>query len=172
MVLYDLITEEKEVITANGNNYSAIFTKQNEIIFCNQSNSISSNIYKMNIDGLNMQLLIANACNPVSSPNGEEIAYQSQIENGSSQIFVAKSDGSDQKQLTTSYSSESWPGWPPERNYDPQWTPNGNKIVYVSGEDGDPEIYIMNSNGSNKSKLTNTSSRDEYPSISSYRKFL
>jgi Tol biopolymer transport system component len=166
LILYDLITEEKKVLTTNGDNYSAVFNKQNEIIFCNQSNSMQSNIYKMNVDGSNMQLLITNACNPVPSPNGEEIAYQSNIENGSSQIFVAKSDGSDQKQLTSSYSSESWPGWPPEGNSDPQWTPNGKKIIYVSGEDGDPEIYIMASSGSNKSKLTNTNSRDEYPNIS------
>lgn len=171
IVLYDLITEEKKVLTSSENNFSAIFSNQNKITFC-QSNSMSYDIYKMDIDGSNLQLLIPNACNPVYSPSGEDIAYLSCVENGSSQIFVAKSDGSGQKQLTTSYSSEYWPGWPPEGNTAPSWAPNGNKIVYVSGADGNPEIYIMDSNGSNKIKLTNTSLRDVYPIITSCGKHI
>lgn len=172
IVLYDLITEEKSVLTSSGNNFSAIFSNHNEITFCCQSNSQASDIFKMNIDGSNIQLLIPNACNPVYSPNGEKIAYLSCIENGSSQIFVANSDGSANNQLTTTYSSETYPGWPPEGNTDPKWTPNGSKIVYVSGADGDPEIYIMESNGSNKIKLTNNSSRDNSPKVSSCGKYI
>ena len=33
--------------------------------------------------------------------------------------------------------------------------PDGKRIAFVSDRDGNPEIYIMNSDGSNQIRLTN-----------------
>lgn len=43
---------------------------------------------------------------------------------------------------------------------------DGNKIVFVSEEDGDAEIFVINSDGTKMMQLTNNTSNDIYPSIS------
>lgn len=46
------------------------------------------------------------------------------------------------------------------------WTPDG-RIVYVSLESGNPDIWIMDADGGNKRQLTAEASADLYPSVSS-----
>jgi Tol biopolymer transport system component len=59
-------------------------------------------------------------------------------------IFSANSDGSDVMQLTFS------------DGYDAEATvsPKGDKIVFTSTRDGDPELYTMDIDGSNQTRLT------------------
>jgi Tol biopolymer transport system component len=56
-------------------------------------------------------------------------------------------DGSNPTRLTT---DAAW-------DYEPAWSPDGQKIVYASNRDGNPEIYIMNADGSSPVQLTNMS---------------
>ena len=172
IILYDISSESKHTLTNSGNNYSAVFTSNNKIMYCHSTNTQSCGIYIMDMEGNNKQKLISNACNPVLSPNGAQIAYHSTIDDGSTQIFIANKDGKNQKQLTSSTSPRTWPGWPPDGNHDPNWTPNGKRIVYVSWGDGDPEIHIMDSDGTNKNKLTNTDKRDENPFVTKNGKYI
>lgn len=172
IVLYDFFTKEKQTLTSDGNNSSAKFSNSNKIIYCHQKNAQFHDIYAMDDNGNNKQLIIQNANNPTLSPSGSRIVYQSAIENGSSQIFTANSDGSNQNQLTSTYSTKVWPGYAPDGNVEPTWTPDENKIVFVSWEDEDPEIMIMNSDGSNKTKLTSTYKRDENPTVTSDGDFI
>jgi Tol biopolymer transport system component/DNA-binding beta-propeller fold protein YncE len=48
----------------------------------------------------------------------------------------------------------------------PAWSPDGRRIVFVSTRDGDPEIYVMDADGSNARRLTRTPGRDAHPSWS------
>jgi len=59
-------------------------------------------------------------------------------------IFMAKPDGSNLKQITNAY------------GYDAEATvsPKGDKIVFTSTRDGDPEIYLMDIDGNNQTRLT------------------
>lgn len=59
-------------------------------------------------------------------------------------IFSAKPDGSNPKQMTTT------PGYDAEATV----SPKGDKIVFTSTRDGDPEIYVMDIDGSNQTRLT------------------
>lgn len=170
LILLDIVTKSTKTLTSTGYNISAKFSINDKIAYVHHIDN-QWNIYTMDMDGNNKKLIIPDANNPVWSPDGSKIAYQSLIDNGSSQIFVSNSDGTNQKQLTTTYSSRVWPGWPPFGNYDPNWSRDGKKIVYVSWEDGDSEIHIMNSDGS-KFKLTNTDKRDEHPEITADGKFI
>jgi len=71
-------------------------------------------------------------------------------------IFSARSDGSDVRQLTTT------PGYDAEATI----SPNGKKIVFTSMRDGDPDIYIMDADGRNVKRLTRTPGYDGGPFFS------
>lgn len=47
-----------------------------------------------------------------------------------------------------------------------QWSPDGTKLVFDSNVDGNPEIYVMNADGSGRTRLTNNPAFDGYPSWS------
>lgn len=61
------------------------------------------------------------------------------------QIFSMTSDGFNRKQLTTIGD-----------NYDPAWSPDGEKIAFISNRTGSSEIWVMNKDGAGQRKLTNT----------------
>lgn len=166
LVLFDVGTKNKQTITDTGNNISARFSIGNKIVYWCQNNS-SGDIYLMNADGSEKQNIIADATCPVWSPGGNRIAYISKGDLNSSQIFVSSCDGSNSIQLTTSF-LRSWDsGFPDFGNVDPQWTPDGRKIVYESDIDnGMPEVYIMNCDGTDKKRLTNTDRRNENAIVS------
>lgn len=52
-------------------------------------------------------------------------------------------------------------------NYSPSFSPDGIKIVFISTRDGNPEIYIMNTDRSEQTRLTNTPNiYEDLPSFS------
>jgi dipeptidyl aminopeptidase/acylaminoacyl peptidase len=48
----------------------------------------------------------------------------------------------------------------------PRYSPDGSKIVFQSNRDGQPEIYVMNSNGTGQTRLTNNPAWDSAPAWS------
>ncbi len=64
--------------------------------------------------------------------------------------------------------SGCFPGLPGQRQQviktDPMVSPDGTKIVYVSTQDGDAEIYMMNADGTGATALTDNSAVDAAPS--------
>lgn len=65
-------------------------------------------------------------------------------------IFSARADGSDLRQLTNT------PGYDAEATI----SPDGKKIVFTSMRDGDPDIYVMDADGRNVKRLTRTPGYD------------
>jgi len=152
-------------LTNQNDNFSPQYFSDNNSIIYSSSNSTWTGIYKMNIDGSNKYLLTPqnkSFGDPKISPNGNMISITSTDLNGS-QIFVMNSNGSNLKQLTFTVSSRIYPGTPPEGNCNPSWSPNGHKLAYVSYENGSPDIFIINSNGTGNKRLTDTPLRDENP---------
>ena len=45
----------------------------------------------------------------------------------------------------------------------PAWSPDGASIVFVSDRDGDPDLYAMDADGSDQTRLTNSVSWEEDP---------
>ncbi|HDR3891062.1 TPA: PD40 domain-containing protein, partial [Bacillus cereus] len=54
------------------------------------------------------------------------------------EIYVMNPDGSNQTRLTNN----------PAGDFEPSWSPDGQKITFTSNRDGNPEIYVMNADGS------------------------
>ena len=69
-------------------------------------------------------------------------------------------DGSNPIRLTDS---------PPGTNFEPNWSPDGTKIVFTSTRDpasppgSNYEVYVMDANGSNQTNLTNYPAPDSRP---------
>lgn len=88
LVLYDIVSGNKQILTTSFNNISAKFTNKNKIIYSQQKNS-SSDIYCMNIDSSDKRMIIPNARSPVLSPDYKRIAYMSEAGTWNPQIFAA-----------------------------------------------------------------------------------
>lgn len=51
----------------------------------------------------------------------------------------------------------------PAMDHNPDWNSTGSKIVFCSNRDGNREIYVMDADGSNQIRLTNSLRMDNYP---------
>lgn len=51
-------------------------------------------------------------------------------------------------------------------NMFPQWSNDGKRIAFTSDRDGDPEIYVMEADGTNPRRLTHIPGRDAHPFFS------
>ena len=74
-------------------------------------------------------------------------------------IYVMDPDGSHVRQLT-----ETPPGGAGSR--DAAWSPDRQKIAFMSNRDGDPEVYVMAADGSNVQRLTTHRGFDGSPAWS------
>ncbi len=115
-----------------------------------------SEIYVMNKDGSNLQKLTDNKGydgRPRWSPDGKTISFETDRDGGDWDIYIMKSDGSDPKPVTANSTNE----------FSQSWSPDGNWLVYVSTNDGDNEIFIVDINGQNQIRLTNNTYNDMSP---------
>ena len=137
----------------------------------------SSSIWVMNVNGSNQTRLTQKGgadYQPSWSPDGTQIAFASDRENGSSiisdDIYVMNADGSNQIRLTKSGGYDYQPGRLAEvKHYGPSWSPDGTQIVFASDRENDlfiDDIWVMDTDGSNPTRLTESGGYDYQPSWS------
>jgi TolB protein len=102
---------------------------------------------------------------PVYSPDGETIAFTSPSFQDETQpltfrpMLIDVSGGNARPLLDIPTGSVDMLAW----------SPNGNQIVFTSGEPGlfcDTDLYVVNTDGSDLLRLTDTSDQDIYPTWS------
>ncbi len=64
------------------------------------------------------------------------------------------------------FSSYAQPTIPDFMNTDPVWSPDGTRILFISRRDGNYEIYVMDHDGSNQTRLSYTRWDESNPSWS------
>jgi TolB protein len=105
-------------------------------------------IYIMNSDGSDRRLVSSpeeiHEMEPAWSPERCRIAYHSPTSKGNDDIYVITADGKSVRQLTTD------PSW----DVSPDWSPDGNRISFLSDRDGYLNLYVMNADGSNVQQVT------------------
>jgi hypothetical protein len=116
---------------------------------CGSGCQSPSQLWRMNADGSD-QIFFREGGDPDWSADGQRIAYTT---SGVPKIDTIKPNNTFAGEL---YSSG------PGRNFDPNWSPD-NKIAFVSDRDGNWEIYSMDLNGANQTRLTNDPATDLNP---------
>lgn len=121
----------------------------------------SLKLYVMDQDGGNLHQITNNPngsdYGAVWAPNENQIAYVSTGDAmGNTNIFTLslRSSRSKPHNLTNN----------PYRNTSPVWSPDGGQILFVSNRDGNDELYIMESDGSNVRRITHSAEPKENPS--------
>ncbi|MGA9397833.1 MAG: SUMF1/EgtB/PvdO family nonheme iron enzyme [Anaerolineaceae bacterium] len=132
-----------------------------KIAFVSDRDGYQTEIYVMNADGSGQINLTNNQSNdyyPAWSPDGQKIAFVSDHE-GEYKICVMNPDGSAQTCLNNSELGNITPSLGMNRvdtdEVGVSWSPDGQKIVYSSRRSGNAKIYVMNTDGSGQTDLTN-----------------
>ena len=81
---------------------------------------------------------------PIYQPDGSGILYAQGTGNGTDLIF-ASLDSSAPKRITVGRGTD---------NTSPSYSPDGHQIAFISGKSGQPQVYIMDADGSNIQLLT------------------
>lgn len=84
------------------------------------------------------------------------IVFASVRNSGNHDIFSMDLDGTNQTRLTTSSAYDD----------QPKWSPDSNKIAFMSDRDGNFEIYTMNADGTAQTRITNDSFAEGFPAWS------
>lgn len=101
---------------------------------------------------------------PAWAPDGRRIAFLSS-RSGNRDIWIMNADGSGQHNLTSDRANDCGCGQRYRVFAQPTWSPDGSRIAFTSDRDeyGNLEIYVMNADGSNVVRVTNSPGVDAEP---------
>jgi Tol biopolymer transport system component len=110
------------------------------------------NIYLINPDGTN-EVRLTEGDQPRRSPDGKEIIYRESTNTGDYFLCLINKDGTG-KTILYSQKSKSSSGSEGCWVFGHTWSPDGKKILFIAGPTWiEGSLYIMNSDGSNLTKL-------------------
>ena len=95
---------------------------------------------------------------PQFSPDGKQIAFyvtEYFLREGKTncEIYVINADGSNLRQMTRN----------PKDDYSPRWSPDGEKIMFMSKRKNDAQVWMMPANGGEPYQVTDISTSVEDP---------
>ena len=94
---------------------------------------------------------------PAYSPDGRTIAISASTDAYNADIFLMRADGSGLRRLTRTQGTHDRLG----EEGQPDFSPDGKRIVFTSNRDGNVELYEIGVDGRNERRLTRTPRADE-----------
>jgi Tol biopolymer transport system component len=143
-------------------------SEDGRIVFTRYADS-EAGIYTMNPDGSDVVKVTDSGVYPALSPDGTKIAF-SDVPPGTPtshlgyhDIYTMNVDGSNLTNVTNH----------PAQDFQPAWSPDGEQLVFTSRygerESNNPgwaQIYTINADGSNTTRLTDSEGHNQYPTWS------
>ena len=117
------------------------FTKEND-----------KTIYLADANGANEIALPIIGGNMDWSPDGSQFVHQAKISHDKSEIFLYTVATGENVKLTDDTTVA-----------DPSFSPDGKQIAFTSWRDGNAEIYVMDTDGSNVRRVTDHPAFDQFP---------
>lgn len=151
-------------LTTSPYDYQAVWSPDGTRIAFTSRRDENEEIYVMNADGsdqVNLTNHPAKDCEPGWSPDGTQLVFVS-TRDGNAEIYTMNADGGNIQRLTDYSQPASQEANMPSEGT-PNWSPDGTQIAFYSRRDGNHEIYVMNSDGSNVRRLTNHAALDWDP---------
>ena len=116
-------------------------------------------IYIANADGSNVLQITNNGYDnyePSWSPDGTKLVFVSNKSGeGRYDIYTMNVTGTNPVRITTINNADSY--------FTPFWSPSGSKIIFTGERDGNQDIYVINAEGSNQTRLTDNPAIDWGP---------
>ena len=117
-------------------------------------------IYFSDYDGYNQQRVTVNRSlniTPAWSADRRAIAYTSYLR-GYADVLVSF--------IYEGRLASPADGSPDNQNWLPSWSPDGSRLAFTSNRDGNPELYVMNADGTDVQRLTDNPAIDTSPTWS------
>lgn len=92
--------------------------------------------------------------NPAWSPDGQQIIFLSDRQEGQVDVYVMNADGTEPVQLTDSTA----------REIAPKFSPDGTQIAYAADDEGEWSLWVMNADGSGAREVAGPYRFLEFPS--------
>lgn len=121
----------------------------------NQQNSVTAEIYVLNVDGTGLTRLTFNTEEeraPSWSPDGSRIVYMCHHGGSDFELCVMNADGTGQVQVTDNTEFEATA----------TWSPDGSRILYHRVVGALPQLFFMNPDGSGQVQLTSLPGANAY----------
>ena len=136
------------------------------LVFSRRGSEDSQGLWLRNPAGVNLlQLTSENDLAPVWSPDGDAIAFvrlaSDKSGNGNRDIYLLRPEDDDDWRWAVKAEPVVVS---PEADHSPAWAPDGDTLAYVSERDGNPEIYILETDKDDPPRrLTTNEAEDSQP---------
>lgn len=152
------------------NDFNPAFTPDGTHVLYNSDSDGDADIYSVPAGGGLSSPLTSNAVSdaePDACATNGRIVFDSTRGNGTvddsdNDIWVMDANGANPIQLTGTSDGAPPPFSP--NDFAPSWSPNCTKIVFISTrDDNQNEVYVMDANGANQTRITNTAAFENNP---------
>jgi len=85
-----------------------------------------------------------------------QVVFAAQTFDGKTELYAGRANGYGMTQLTFAEQGQG-------NNSEPRWSPEGDRIAFISDRDGQNHIYLMRPDGSQQARLTSGADGHEWP---------